>query len=177
MGWRWGNTSSSTSTKDCAFALDRCLMASTSSRSENRSVIKEIHSLVGRGRSTKRSHAGAPLRMRNTSGQHLVWLHIRNSQAARNSQSMWASSDVLIPASLRQPPQSICQGWVCRSRRALTANDRQHSRVRRFVVERNGPCENLDAKSQFARPQPQLDRPQLTSIVTIANEKTSAFLL
>ena len=64
-----------------------------------------------------------------------------------------------------------------RGLRAFTANDRPHSRVRSFIARWNGSCENLGAKSQFDGPQPQLGRPQLTSIVTIANEKTSVSLL
>ena len=69
-GTRERNTSSNTLTRVCASSTDRRLMASTSPRSDNRSAIKEMRSLVVRGRSIKRFHTGTPLRMRNLSGRH-----------------------------------------------------------------------------------------------------------
>ena len=64
----WGITSSTTLTNDWASSPLRHLAASVSSRSDNRSTIREIRSAAVRGRSIKRFHTGMSLCVRNRSG-------------------------------------------------------------------------------------------------------------
>ena len=55
--------------------MDKRLMASTSLRSDNRSAIKEMHSLAARGGPIKRFHAGTPLRVKNFQAKALAVPH------------------------------------------------------------------------------------------------------
>ena len=164
------------STKDWASSPRRRLTASTSSRSEKISVIKEIRSFRSGGQSIKRFHAGILLHVRNKSGERT-----RGSRAETYKPRKICDTCGRKEASWSQHRcvnahnTSVKFGWAGRGGRSPSTIADIASRG---DLSLNGTAP-VKAYVKVSGDSPDINPGKLlqrTSIVTIANEKTSPSL-
>jgi len=161
---------------------ESCPTVSIRALSEKIVVIKEMRSCAGRVGLINRFQAGSSLETRSSQvNENTVVEWTRNQRGEECFQGFWnfrAQMRVVIPTPFRQPPQIICEGWMCRPWWTLLPRCGQHSRDGLIFREWNRTGEYLRRYgTMVSQPRCTADRPRRTSIMTIAKEKMSISLL